>query len=319
MADVVFEQEFPAEMAGELVGWVNVRRAEGDANDLVFANMMFARVGEEGARYQTLATSDGRPVCSDDSGFEDAAGVHVTAIGEGRPDVRSIVAPGLIGAPVEWDHEGRISAGLYSHEGMETGGGQWVKGGRGIIEALKGQLESQRAPLLYDFMYYSLTQYTLESMLLADPDMHDRTEELTGHAQTYLKKLHDMKVRDERMLQGLTVFGDLRPDEVEGTYVDLRSAGAQVEIELNALKDQVPFGHLYRRFESRPDMGKRVSSDVAALRKRDVEPAWAVLKQEMHVIASRKMVADFIVKRLRLLHAKEGGTVGGEDADDSQS
>jgi hypothetical protein len=319
----VVVQDYPAEMAGKLVGWVHVRRNEYDIDEsnFVFASVCYARVSNEGANLSYITSPEGEVLTGrhTNRGFQEPTELTVVASGSGVMDLTPMSAPGLPSSLRQERKSESIGTRLYTDDNILQGMGSWALGGAQIIEILKENLAAKDASHIYENLYYSLNIMAPEYQLLADASMQERTQELRSLANDYRNKLGSVLEYDKAMVKNLTIFGDISPEQIPSAFRDFRVTVANTERQLSEAREALPFGRWYMPIGSRPSgrtwpyMDPLASEDKdgvlqhvqSALEQENVEPANSELAREITELMLRGESALNIAQRLGKLASKE--------------
>lgn len=163
-------KEFPAEMAGERVGWVSTNEIQHEEGrrDLKFA-AGYGTVDSEGAQISRLENEDGELYYSDTSsvfGLSRACAwsFYVSSIeGESwdltglkyQSDITVSDFPGVMSDNFERRFSGMLSHGTAVHLEDESEA-SWAVGDTEIVESIKGRLGDKGAASIYSPMYIAL-------------------------------------------------------------------------------------------------------------------------------------------------------------------
>lgn len=316
--ETVEVKEFSPEQAGEQVAWINV--VENEESSLIMTSLAYARISSEGAHY-SYETDGTRQLHSPDSvrGFEYSAELMVCGRDGKILDVTHGKSPGATIEP-------------FSTESSDTGfansllldkpsdGGTWALGNNEIVDAIKSELDSSEAEWMYPLIYYSLAQMADMGMLLADPDMHHITtyNELQG-ARESTRSLELIDIADKVMLDDLTVFGVVSPEDIPDRFTDERRHIHNLETQLTELRQQLHSGRFYSPLSAvrtwpymdptQADESVAFGRELRALKDRDITLAQYELSAEKKAVSRRLEAARRIQHHLGVLASKEITTV----------
>ncbi|PJE65582.1 hypothetical protein COU91_00865 [Candidatus Saccharibacteria bacterium CG10_big_fil_rev_8_21_14_0_10_47_8] len=310
----VVVKEFPAEVAGEMAGWVDIKTTPGRKSDLIWARVAYGRIAVGGAQYSYPISESGTRGYSsgDSSGFTECVELGLMAPMDWSDIVtESNKAPGLQGLDLNKDRR-RAFASSFRYEDLpDKDKGVWVLGAREILSTIKEGLEKQRADWLYANIYYMLAYMAQEEDILPDPSMQDQTDEELAKAQSASSLLAESQQLDTMMQHRLTIFGDIPAVEIPEVFVDSRRLAHRNERTLRALdkdmilgRQQMPIGArsggrswpYMDAGESNED--KAFGVELEALRRNDIQPAWRELKREIVELNMRFETSHAMVGRL---------------------
>lgn len=314
-------QEFPPEMAGELVGWLNI--VEHSETEIIGAAVAYARIGAQGAKcgYTVLVDNQEQHFAPSNYGFEYSTELAVFARDGNLVDTRASRQTREDGRFKLSDDEARnggFANSFYPGDGDPRKDGTWATGTIGITEMLKTELNRADVGWMYPTMYYYLSQMCRTDIQLVDPTMHETTAEQFEQALQHRAVLQAILEADTAMTKDLTIFGGVSADEIPEHFQKSRRTVAEYERELAAQRGtsyvhgwQMPIG-------ARPsgrswpymdpttaDESRAFGQELAALQNRNVSPALHELGREMKELNMRLETAQIVLRRLGSLSTKE--------------
>lgn len=314
--------EFPAEQAGELVGWSHFEINE---RDVIFGAIAYARVGDEGARFSLVVDEDGSQYRNNDSitGFNRTVELGFNAIAA-QDDLAAQVyldgirSPHLIPADDSTYRGDDLPFGTRLFLGPEVAKGEWSVGEDAILETIKRQMRAEDINWLYSMVYYNLAYLADEADILADPDMSMETSEVSAQATDYVDALRRVQAEDQTMARDLTVFGNVTPDKIPSAFAASRRKVGEIERGL-AAKQKVsavnswqlpvgfrPSGRTWPYMDpTEADEDRAFGRELTDLRKKDTTSASVELEKELAEIRHRITRANALSDRLGALASRE--------------
>lgn len=313
----VIIQEYSAEQAGELVGWVNV--IEKEESELVIASVAYARISPEGAKYSYISR-EGEQLLHPDSikGFDDSTELRVVARGKEVLETRSLTIPAYEGRYRLLSQKHSFGSSFYNEDGRPHDGGVWALSNENILGAIKQQLVNHKVGELYPVIYYNLAQAAKIDMLLADPSMHTQTDRALHGARSYEAKLAWVQAADKAMMTDLTIFGSTKPKDIPERFRVSRRNIATWETELRQQRADMTESDWYRPIGFRPngrswpymdpeatDEEQAFGKELWALQQQDTGPARHELGRELKEVGERLINAGEITAHLAALATRE--------------
>ncbi len=243
----VVTKEYPADLAGERVGWTSVEEIN-DNPDLVGVNVVVATVGTQGAKHgyhQHEGESERLYSSRSDEGFVAVAGLFVMISREKGIDPHGSTYFRAEERRGEGAGSILLNGGSGYHDFVpEDDAKSWADSATELLGLLKDGLARKDVADHYPTVYYylngmqghdgyrsrnSLRDSNPQELFLADSTMAKTTKKQVAAVNGVVTSLEGVKTEDERMKQRLTVFSDIPAGDVSDAFVKSRQTVAAYE------------------------------------------------------------------------------------------
>ena len=316
----IVEKEFPAELAGENVGWITV---DPHGDGFLCVNVVTAKVGSRGASFVIEAIeSDGETKIVSDSdatsGFVAVSGLCLYLNKENGDLKNSDYFNSTYGSAAS-DILFR-GAGIFKNFEPKTPK-VWAESGVELFSGLKDMLDEHGALQFFPNVYYNLNGHIgrkgerryqkYEDLLVADPSMTETTSQQQAKAAELIEHFGSMIASDKEMQRCLTVYSHIPAAAVPEVFEASRRSMAVAEINiLQMIKDLVAKDFYYLPVGFRPSGRSWPYMDPT---ESDERMAFGnqlnALKSENTTPANRELVRELDELGQRMQHATIGQTV----------
>jgi hypothetical protein len=341
------EKEFGSDMADHRVGWFAIDVDHPDNDQYFDVHMATATVGPDGAviRHQ-YKDQDGKTTelysSDDQEGFIALAGVSIIfdkkrTWREQRPEQLTLAIENRDGRSPLVDEAVRILRhGGDSRSPLEqiTEKRRWITDTANFMPQIKSEMLTHGLGAYYSVVYYTanilfghdyyrdnstLSEVPVESTLLPDSEMKITTELQLAHADTICENLRDQTIEDEAMARNLTVFSDIKAEDVPSAFIASRTLMREYETEIwRAQQDSFTLHGVYLPIGFRPsgrtwpyadageaDDEKAFGWIIESLKNQDITIAQSQIEKEVRELTQRIEYAQQGAKALGRLLAAE--------------
>jgi len=322
--DVVVEKEFGAELTGQRIGWVaTTKRGLGDAIDV---QMVSTTVGENGARLRHVniyhevdgETKSYPAYFGEEEGFKDTIALTILIDPEKPPET-------------QWPNEYRMSLGENDYTALRFAAEAhnnpeeleanriWLPSYLQIMPTLRELLKDRGMEEYYPLVYFagnmavghnttrrfnrwSLEETDNQKLYMPDPSMNEVTNKQARIVATLAAELKFQISEDTQMLDNISPFGDIPPDQIADAFRDSRLRVNEAESRVFELSRKLlTYFGVYLRVGDGGENGSRAMAldasekderrsfggVLAYLEKKDIDTPRKVLKDEIKELNGR--------------------------------
>ncbi|HUD03556.1 MAG TPA: hypothetical protein VMR51_02095 [Patescibacteria group bacterium] len=243
----VYKQEFGPELAGDFVGWVDVREETNQYNSrLAVANVAYAKVDKKGAVYRVSRqeTEGEKPLTVREShGFLRSMGATAVGYMANRTvieqDSFAYYCPDKM---IQYRRAEDLILlnpfDIEDHYPDKSTTGKWYAGKTELLDGIKEQLKTAKAGWLWPTLYYVLARAASKESILADPAMQETTKEELAKTEKVVNLLNQQAAEDEQMHQNLTVSKKPKPIDIPQAFMTQRENARSIEDKIADLDEK---------------------------------------------------------------------------------
>lgn len=295
-------KEYPANMAGERVGWaaVSERSVDDDGGKWLQVDGAYATVGEDGAAVTFRETDDGKIAYVNSElvhGLSHACTWNflVRRQQDGSLDRTALHQQSTIKISGHTSNEyvyggwEKMFAGIAGHESVrleEEGAAQWGVGNQEILEAIKGRLDEYEIDAVYPAMYIAIngvagrnvyrreggaSSAQIAAYQLADVSQAEVTAREIELASTFDSSMGRQIRQSEEFLQAREKYAS----SIETTKQDLAHLKRQA---------QMPYAMIHQREVPSRGLGGMVKDDMLELQswRQSTSGPWIAALRALH-------------------------------------